>query len=291
MASKVFMKPVAKKNKVSNHIHEPKVAAIKKIESRRPQSPDDRRRSRAMSGLAGNSSQQNKFNLGVGVRKMSVILDRPLSFRCDPSRFRNAVVRVIHLLRTVQLLRSRNGQLVKVSLLKIMNLLQAPQNAGIMNDVGAIQALLDLLNLDLTSHWQIVGMALHGIKLLSLSPECSLTLTTQPNFCSSMDELLRSDTVLTQKLAGEIVHHCFVQPIPQETRVVNDDEMISLLFKALNLPYADIQLKLLRLVEDLTYHCANTSRLCSYSDGNGSSIVQLVVELTTEGFNTEGDAR
>lgn len=281
------MKPMGKKNKVSSHIRAHDVAS--EVVKRNPVG-NDRRRSRAASGLAENLSRQNKLNLGVNVRKMSVVIDRPLSFCHDISKFRKAVRSVMSLLRVVNLLRSRNSQLVKISLLRLMNLLQAPQNAGIMNDIGACQALLELLNLDLAHHWQIVGLAMHGIKLLSLSSECSLTFCSQESFCPLIEKSLRSDTAVTQKLAGDIVHHCFVQPLQHETDVINDDSMLSLLFKTLRLPYPEIQIKLLKLIEELTYHCANTSRLCSHNEGT-SGLVQILLEIINEGFGTEGDAR
>jgi hypothetical protein len=287
MESKIFMKPIDK-NKLSSHIHHAH-EVVHEVVSRNRQG-SDRRRSRAASGLADNISRQNKLSLGVNVRKMSVVIDRPLSFCVDISRLRKAVRSVMSLLRLVNQLRSRNSHLVKISLLRLMNLLQAPQNAGIMNDVGACRALLELLNLDLAHHWQIVGLAMHGIKLLALSPECSLAFCSQESFCPLIEKSLRSDTAVTQKLAGDIVHRCFVQPLQHETTIVNDDGMMGLLFKALRLPYPEIQVKLLRLIEDLTYHCANTSRLCSHSEGS-SGLVLILLEIIGEGFNTEGDAR
>ena len=283
------MKPLHKEKKLSSHIHSHKSKASPEATSRTQSS--DRRRTRAASALTENFNKQNKLNLGVGVRKMSVVIDRHGSFSIDISRFRKAVRSVISLLKLVQLLRSRNNQLVKISLLKIMNLLQAPQNAGIMNDIGASTALLDLLNLDLTHHWQIVAMAMHGIKLLSLSSECSLALLTQSPFYHLMEKFIRSDSALTQKLAGEIVSNCFLQPLQYESQVVNDDNMMSLLLKSLRLPYQEVQLKLLRVIEDLSYHGGHTARLSTCVDGNGSGVVHVLLDLITEGFNTDGDAK
>mmetsp|Transcript_20926 Transcript_20926/g.30155 ORF Transcript_20926/g.30155 Transcript_20926/m.30155 type:complete len:453 (-) Transcript_20926:76-1434(-) len=239
------------------------------------------RRSRTKSSLAANISSQNRYTLGVGVRRMSVVVDRQNPYR-EVTVFQRAVKSVISLLKLVALLRSHDKQLVKISLMKIMNLVQAPQNAGIMNDVGVCSALIDLLNLDPLSHWQIVGMALHGIDLLVLSPECSLNIANHPNFTATLEKYLRSDSVMTQRLTASIVSRCFVQPIISESDILDKNAMVHILLKSMSLPFANVKLTVLRLLEDLTYHCPNTAKLCHGIGTMESNFFQDLIELITE---------
>jgi hypothetical protein len=258
----------------------------------RPKSKNfDSKRSRTVSSLANNISRQNRYSVGVGVRRMSIVIERggPILQRVSP--FFRAVKSVIALLRIVALLRSRNSHLVKISLLKIMNLVQAPLNAGIMNDVGVCKALIELLNLDPLNHWQIVSLSLYGLRLLALSSECSLTITADSGFAPTIEGYLKSDRELSQKLSAEIIIRCFQQPIQNEEAIFHKPEMISLLFKCLSLPYMDVQLAVLRLVEDVTYHCPHTASICSSLEKFDINLLELLTDVLTSSMDEDDDTR
>lgn len=252
---------------------------------------NDQTRQRATSKLVNNFTRQNRYTLGVGVRKMSIVIERP-RLPHQVNIFQKAVRSVISLLRQLAKLRSRNSHIVKVSLMKFMNLVQAPQNAGIMNDIGVCEVLIDLLNLDPLNHFQIVGMALHGLKLLALSSECSLKIASNKQFLAIIENFLRSDNSLTQRLAAEIICRCFIQPIHSEHLVMSNNTLLLLLLKCLSLPYRDIQIRVLSILESLTYHCENTAIITKTFESNPQTeFLQGLVDFITENTEKNDDLR
>jgi hypothetical protein len=146
--------------------------------------------------------------------------------------------------------------------------------------------LLDLLKFDPLSHWSIVGLSLQALLSVVSIPECALTVITLPTFSSTIETFLKSDKPLTQKIAGRIVHRCFIQPIQHEWIVLHDKNMLNLLFKAMELPYKDVQIILLNLLEDLTYHCDNTLQLCAYAESVEVDFIHIIVDIVlAEGNN------
>jgi hypothetical protein len=275
-----FRRPITitQNNKMKNSFHKKhpsspnknkmiltKQESIQAIYGSSPRNSTDMTRKRATSRLVANFTHQNRYSLGVGVRRMSILIDRPALHNFQVNRFQKAVKSVISLLRLISLLRSRNRQLVKLSLMKIMNLVQAPQNAGIMNDIGLCEALIDLLDLDPLNHFQIVGMALHGLKLLSLSSQCSLRIASNAHFLRNVDAFLRSYSSITQRLSADIICRCFLQPIQHEELIVKNQSMLNLFLRCLFLPHRDIQIRVLSTLESLTYHCDHTSMILSQS--------------------------
>lgn len=230
-----------------------------------PRNSIDLTRKRATSRLVNNFTNQNRYTLGVGIRRMSILIDLGPHHIYRINRFQKAVKSVISLLRLISLLRSRNRQLVKISLMKIMNLVQAPQNAGIMNDIGLCEALIDLLDLDPLNYFQIVGMALHGLKLLSLSSQCSLRIASNSHFIQNVDNFLKSYSSITQRLSADIICRCFLQPIQYEELIVKNQSILNLFLRCLMLPHRDIQIRVLSTLESLTYHCDHTSTILSQS--------------------------
>lgn len=193
--------------------------------------------------------------------------------------FQNSVQKVIKLQALVHRLKSFNCKLVKATLIEMVPLINNPETAVILKDAGLCTLLLDLLKFDPLSHWSIVGLSLQALLSVVSIPECAITVTQLPNFPSTIEGFLKSDKALTQIIAGRIVYHCFVQPIQHEWIVLQDRHMLGLLFKAMELPFRDMQFRLLGLLEDLTYHCENTLVLCMYAASVEIDFIRLIVDV------------
>jgi hypothetical protein len=193
--------------------------------------------------------------------------------------FQNSVQKVIELQALVQKLKSFNSKVVKATLIEMVPLINNPETAVVLKEAGLCTLLLELLKFDPLSHWSIVGLSLQALLSIVSIPECALAVITLPNFPSTIETFLKSDKAMTQIIAGRIVHRCFVQPIQHEWIVVQDRNMLKLLFKAMELPYKDIQISLLNLLEDLTYHCDNTLKLCIYAESIEVDFIFVIVGI------------
>jgi hypothetical protein len=187
-------------------------------------------------------------------------------------------------------LKSRNSQIVKASLLEIVGLVEAPQYAEILNNLGGCETLIELLDLDPLNHFQIVGMALHGLKLLALSSPCSLTMASNSRFLSMIENFIRANSSsITQQLASDIICRCFLQPIQSEHLVINNTPLVMLFLRCLYSPHRDIQIRILTILESLTYHCDNTKTLLVTSLGlnleSSGDLLQQLIDLMV--LNTE----
>jgi hypothetical protein len=228
-----------------------------------------------------NFSMYNTDDHGMEVRKSDMKLyERSESVVSSQKKvFQHSVHKVMKLQALIQKLKSFNSQLVKATLIEMVPLINSPETAVILKDAGLCPLLLELLKFDPLSHWSIVGLSLQALLSIVSVPECALTVISLPNFSSTIETFLKSDKALTQIIAGRIVHRCFVQPIQNEWVVLHDKNLLNLLFKAIELPYKDVQMSLLGLLEDLTYHCDNTLQLCTFAESIEIDFIQLIVDI------------
>lgn len=247
-------------------------------------SPPIKRRS-LRSSLRRHSSLNERFSLGCLVRQLHVFFPDTLTNK--GTLFQRAVKNVIRLQRIVIQLTSHDRKQVETALQQVMKLIQAPQNAGILTDIRAADYLIYLLQLDPVTHWHVVGSALHGLYSMSQSAECSRSMLQVKDFAPIMAEFLRSDRVLSQLLAAGIVYRLFNQPIGEEHIVMRDEVALDLLFKLGAVAYIDVAIDYLTVLENLTYHCANTHRLCTVADKLGIDFLSTFIEY----LNVESDAR
>lgn len=201
--------------------------------------------------------------------------------------FQHTVRKLIKLQSLVSKLKSFNSKLVKATLIEIVPLINSPDTAIVLKEAGICPILLDLLKFDPLTHWIIVGLSLQSLLSIVSIPECSIAVIALPSFPSTIEIFLKSEKPLTQKIAAGIVHHCFVQPIQNEWMVLRDKNMLGLLFKALELPYKDVQIKFLSLLEDLTYHCENTLHLCLFAETIEIDFIHFIVDLILMEGNTD----
>lgn len=222
-------------------------------------------------------------------RKSEIVFERSYSnVESNKSLFKQSVFKVMELQALVQKLKSFNSTLVKETLLQMIPLINSPETAVLLKDAGLCPLLFDLLKFDPLNHWKIVGLTLQVVLSVVSVPECAIAVVMLPNFYSTMESFLKSDRVITQTIAGRIVQHCFVQPIGEEWIVMKENNMLLLLFKAMELPYKDIQISLLKILEDLTYHCANTLRLCTFAESIDSDFITMILDAI---LSEESDIR
>lgn len=209
------------------------------------------------------------------------------STKSKKEKFQHSVQKMIKLQALVQKLKSFNSKLVKATLIEMVPLINNPETAVVLKEAGLCDILLDLLKFDPLSHWSIVGLSLQVLLSVVSVPECALAVMTLPTFSQTIETFLRSDTALTQRIAGNIVQRCFAQPLQQEWIVLRDKNMLGLLFKAMELPYKDVQINLLNLLEELTYHCDNTLQLCAYGESVEVDFIQMIVGIVLTEGNTD----
>mmetsp|Transcript_26182 Transcript_26182/g.44145 ORF Transcript_26182/g.44145 Transcript_26182/m.44145 type:complete len:466 (-) Transcript_26182:67-1464(-) len=249
---------------------------------------DDDRESREYTIFSMYSTYNNSADESLVMRNSDINYERSESMAQSKKKvFQNSVHKVIQLQALVQKLKSFNSKVVKATLIQMVPLINNPETAVVLKEAGLCTLLLDLLKFDPLSHWSIVGLSLQALLSVVSIPECALAVISLPNFPSTIESFLKSDKALTQIIAGRIVHCCFVQPIQHEWRVVQDRNMLSLLFKAMELPYKDVQISLLNVLEDLTYHCDNTLQLCVYGESIEVDFLQLIAGLIISEENAE----
>jgi hypothetical protein len=208
------------------------------------------------------------------------VLNKQESVKMYGSATNSNVESVMNLISS---LRSRNSQIVKTSLQEIVHLVEAPQYAEILNNLGGCEALIELLDLDPLNHFQIVGLSLYALQLLSLSSPCSLKMASNSRFLSVIENFLRTNSSITQQLSSQIICRCFLQPVQSEHLVINNSALVKLFLRCLDLPDQEIQIRVLSIFESLTYHCDNTTALLIASQElkteTGVDLLQQLIDM------------
>jgi hypothetical protein len=209
----------------------------------------------------------------TSIQVLDSVINKVTVMSDEISLFKMATRKIIGLLRIARLLKSRGRHSVENGLKKVHILIKDPANAGIMEDIGVCDILVNLLNLDPVSHWPMVGSSLRAIYLLAISSQCSLSMINSPSFTNMMSVFLKSDSTSAQRLCAGIIARCFQQPPYNEHLILNNKKMCELLFRCLELSYNDISKNILKLLEEFTYHCPNTALLFgqSFPDQNNNS--------------------
>lgn len=81
-----------------------------------------------------------------------------------------------------------------------------------------------------------------------------------------LEQFLRSERLLIQRLTAGIICRVFRQPLQYEWEIMTNHQFLSLLMSLFDTASIDVQLEALNVCNDLTYHVENTASLCEHQD-------------------------
>src|SRR5690606_33816162 len=94
----------------------------------------------------------------------------------------------------------------------------------------------------------------------------SISLRIWPSVTVILEQFLRSERLLIQRLTAGIICRVFRQPLQHEWEIMHNEQFLSLLMSLFDNPSIDVQLEALSVCNDLTYHVENTASLCEHPD-------------------------
>lgn len=221
-----------------------------------------------------NSSSKKIISRATSVQIMNAVISFTV-INVEQSSFKTAAKKIIGLLRIARLLKSRDRNLVLFGLKKVHQLIKDPQNAAIVEDVGICDLLVNLLSLDPIAHWTIVGSSLRALHTIVIYSQCSNAIVGKSSFIHTMDTLLKSDEPAIQYLCASIITRAFMVPPYDEDKVVKNAAMRQLLFRCLKLPFQNIILTVLKILEEYSYHCPNTAYLFGCNDESDDNVEEF----------------
>lgn len=81
-----------------------------------------------------------------------------------------------------------------------------------------------------------------------------------------LEQFLRSERLLIQRLTAGIICRVFRQPLQHEWEIMHNEQFLSLLMSLFDNPSIDVQLEALNVCNDLTYHVENTVCFCTHQE-------------------------
>ncbi|GMI03781.1 hypothetical protein TrVE_jg5433 [Triparma verrucosa] len=227
-------------------------------------------------------------------------LNGTAGFKEDDTRFMKAVRKVMGAKALVNSLKSLDRrQMALASSHFSSRCHSSPVGTLILQDVGCLPVLVDLLALEGSKNDGIVGECLFSLSVMSLEVSPCIELSSMPTLPNRLYHLYRSDNEKFRRLSAEVVCRIFNQlsNVGMEAGVVkgvfrnqtssvyeehnlpssSTTTLTSLLISLLHSPNLRITKSALFTIETLTYHFDNVVALCEVGEDDlKNEIIELL---------------
>jgi hypothetical protein len=202
-----------------------------------------------------------------------------------PPKLRAVVLDIISLVKLVNCFRIYDQNTIQLSLSRLRRKLNIPSKAVLLLPLGICDVLFPFLTLNSKKNSEIVSLTLHCFSVIALFRQSYEYLVSIDNLCPILLQFLKSHH-FEQKLAAQIVVNIFRQSPHNDTKLMQNIELQSLLLFTLRLPFCVSIQETLHVLDDITYHGDNVRALLeNFGQDHDLCFLSLLEELLNCDFD------